>query len=183
MLYSVSQRLRDPNHRSSTRRKKDKEGTLINEFIAIPVTDPVHGEDGKGVHRGLEIKTAPERTTDKALQKNMFRAFDGTALTTIGEPPQSHITSSAPKLSTGMLLQEHITSFLQRPPMDLDEWSNVLFEESEKEKRGNEWKMKRSKPRRNRPQVANRAPEESSASGSGSEDDERVPVRTRTRIP
>jgi len=68
-----------------------------------------------------------------------------------------------------MLLQEHITSFLQRAPMDPDEWENILFEEGEREKKQNEWRMKRSKPRRVRPQVTNRASKESSASGSGSE--------------
>jgi hypothetical protein len=56
------------------------------------------------------------------------------------------------------------------PPMDPDEWDSILFEEGEKEKRQNEWKMKRSKPRTDRPQVTNMLPDESSASGSGGDD-------------
>lgn len=146
----------------------------MTEFGLAPVADPVHDEDGIGVHRGAEIKAGPERTMDKSLQKNMFRAFDGSALITIGKTLQSRIALSSPKPSTGVMLQEHLTSFLRRPPMDPDEWSNTLFEEDEKEKRQNDWKLKRSKSRLNRPQVINRAPEGSSASGSGSEDKEMV---------
>jgi hypothetical protein len=66
-----------------------------------------------------------------------------------------------------MLLQEHVTSFLQRPPMDPDEWNNILAEENQKEKRQNEWKEKRSNPRKDGPQVTNSVPEENLASGSG----------------
>lgn len=167
MLYDASRGTRAPTHGSSTRRIKDKEDTRTAELEPTPAVDLVHDEDGPGVHRGAEINTA---TTDKSLQKNMFRAFDGTALITIGKTLQSHVFSSMPKLSTGMLLQEHTTSFLQRPPMDQDEWGDILLEESEKEKRRGEWKLKRSKSRKDRPEVTNEAPEEGSASGSGSED-------------
>lgn len=149
------------------------------EFEPTPAADLVHDEDGPGVHHGVELNTA---TADKSLQKNMFRAFDGTALITIGKALQSHISSSMPKLSTGMLLQEHTTNFLQRPPMDQDEWCDILLEESEKEKRRGEWKMKRSKSRKDKPQVRNKAPEEGSTSGSGSEDDESITTRTDTMM-
>ena len=69
-----------------------------------------------------------------------------------------------------MLLQEHITSFLQRPPMDPNEWHNILVEEDEKQKQQSEWKVKRSKPRKDRPQVPNKTPEEGSASGPSVDD-------------
>lgn len=68
-----------------------------------------------------------------------------------------------------MLLQEHVTGFLQRPPMDPNEWDNILFEEDEKEKKQNEWKMKRSKPRKDSPHVSNKT-SECSASGSGGDE-------------
>lgn len=72
-----------------------------------------------------------------------------------------------------MLLQEHITSFLQRPPTDPDEWNDILMKEGEKEKRQNEWKAERSKARRSKPQVSSRPPTDDLTSGSGDDNDER----------
>jgi hypothetical protein len=54
-------------------------------FEPIPIVDTLHVKDEMGGHRDRELEAAPERTTDKSVYKNMFRAFDGTALITIGE--------------------------------------------------------------------------------------------------
>ena len=170
ILFDASQGLRDSNHRSSSGRLKNGGDTLMTEFEPTPTADTLRGKDEMGGHRDGGTETAQERTTVKPLHKNMFRAFDGTALLTIGVILQPYITSQSLRLSTGMLLQEHITSFLQRPPMDSNKWGEVLFEEDEKEKKQHEWKMKRSKPRKDRPHVANKNPEDSLASDSGGDD-------------
>ena len=66
-----------------------------------------------------------------------------------------------------MLLQAHIKGFLQQPPVDPNKWDKILFEQDQKQKKQNEWKMMRSKPRKGRPQLTNKTVEERSASGSG----------------
>ena len=169
MLYDASQGLQGPDHQSSSRRLRDKGDTLMAEPEPTPTADTPHDIDEMCGHRGVEIETALEQTMDKSRHKNMFRAFDGTALITIGEILQSILLCQCLRVSTGMLLQEHITGFLQRPPMDSNEWDNILFEEDEKQKKQNEWKMKRSKPRKDPPQVSNKT-SECSASGSGGDD-------------
>ena len=84
MLYDASQGLRDPNHQSSSRRLRDKGDTLMTELEPTPTADALRGTDEMCGHSDVEIETALERTMDKSLHKNMFRAFDGTALITIG---------------------------------------------------------------------------------------------------
>jgi len=82
MPYDAAQGLRDPNDRSSPKRVKNKGDT---QFEPTPTADTRHDKDEMGSNRDGEIEMAPEPTTDKSLHKNMFRAFDGTALITIGE--------------------------------------------------------------------------------------------------
>jgi len=72
-----------------------------------------------------------------------------------------------------MLLQAHIKGFLQQPPMDPNKWDKILFEQDQKQKKQNEWKMMRSKPRKGRPQLRNKTAEERSASGSGGDNVEK----------
>ena len=84
MLYDASRKFRDPDHTSSSRRMKDKD--LMVEFKPTPTIDTVHGEDGKGDHSESEMEMAISQPTERSLHKNMTRAFDGTALITIGKP-------------------------------------------------------------------------------------------------
>jgi len=82
MLYDAAQGPRDPNDRSCFKRVKDNGDT---QSEPTPITDTRHDKDEMGGNRDGELEVAPEPTTDKAHHKNMFRAFDGTALITIGE--------------------------------------------------------------------------------------------------
>ena len=50
-----------------------------------PTADTSRDKDKMRDYRGGGIETALGRTTVKSIHKNMFRAFDGTALITIGE--------------------------------------------------------------------------------------------------
>ena len=170
MLYDAFQGLRSPNHRSNSRRLKDNGDTVIIEAEPAPAADTFRDRDETGTHRDGDIETARGRTTVKSLHKNMFRAFDGTALITIGEILEPLLRCQCLRLLTGMLLQDHITSFLQRPPMDSNKWEEILLKEDEKENKQHEWKLKRSKPRKDRQQATDKTPEESSASDSGGDD-------------
>ena len=85
MLYDAFQRLRSPNHRSSSKRLKDKGDTLIIEAEPTSVADTSRDRDGMSGYCDGDMETAQGRTAVKSLHKNMFRAFDGTALITIGE--------------------------------------------------------------------------------------------------
>jgi hypothetical protein len=93
MLYDASQNPPDPNHQSSTRQIKDKDEALIIEFRPASTAGTLHDEDGTCRKGDGNTRTTLEGTTDKLLRKNMFRAFDGTALITIGETPLNYITS------------------------------------------------------------------------------------------
>ena len=62
----------------------DEDDTLMIESEPTPAADTLHSEDETGGCREDEPETAPERTADKSQHKNMFRAFDGTALIIIG---------------------------------------------------------------------------------------------------
>ena len=170
MLYDAFQGLRSPNHRSSSRRLKDKGDALMIKAEPIPEADTFRDRDEMGGYRDGDIEAAQGRTTVTSLHKNMFRAFDGTALITIGKVLEPYIILSMPKPLTGMLLQEHITSFLQRPPMDANKWEEILLEEDEKENKQHEWKLKRSKPRKDRQETRDKTPEESLGSDSGDDD-------------
>jgi hypothetical protein len=84
MLYDASQGTRDHNRRSSSKPLKDKGDTPAIEPEPTPTAGTLCVMGEMGGHRDGEVETALERTTDKSLHKNMFRAFDGTALITIG---------------------------------------------------------------------------------------------------
>jgi len=84
MLYDASRGPREPDHRSNSKRLKNKGDALVTELEPVSTADTLRSMDEVGGHRDGETETAMERTTDKSLHKNMFRAFDGSALITIG---------------------------------------------------------------------------------------------------
>lgn len=55
------------------------------EFAPIPTAGTLHSEEETGGPSRAGTELAPEQTPDRSLHRNMFRAFDGTALVTIGE--------------------------------------------------------------------------------------------------
>jgi hypothetical protein len=88
MLYSTFQELQDPNPRSSSSRIQDEGDTLLAEPEPTPEVATPYNRDETSGHREAKIEATPERGTDKSLRKNMFRAFDGIALITIGKTLQ-----------------------------------------------------------------------------------------------
>ena len=84
MLYDASRGLREPDHRSHSKRLKNEGDALVTELEPTSTVDTLRSMDEMGGHRDGETEAAMERTTDKSLHKNMFRAFDGSALITIG---------------------------------------------------------------------------------------------------
>ena len=55
------------------------------EFEPPLTADTIYDKDKMRDYRDGGVETALGRTTVKSIHKNMFRAFDGTALITIGE--------------------------------------------------------------------------------------------------